>query len=81
MSQRPHDVWRPLGSYAITLGSTARVHLYEARSLTLGPQHLTDTEQDFKLSWWPLDDAITAATDGRFLLPAGPLALFLAGRH
>src|SRR5690606_38782903 len=66
--------WRPLGSYAITLGSTSRVHLYEARSLTLGPQNLTESEKDFKLAWWPIHEAITAATQGRFPLPAGPLA-------
>ena len=45
------EVWRPLGAYAITLGSTARVHLFEARGLTLGAQELTETEQDFKLMW------------------------------
>ncbi|MFI9311064.1 NUDIX hydrolase [Streptomyces triculaminicus] len=72
--------WRPLGAYAITLESTARVHLYEARDLALGPQQLTPTEEDFKLSWWPMADAITAAAEGRFLLHAGPLALLLAAR-
>ncbi|RNG38453.1 NUDIX hydrolase [Streptomyces botrytidirepellens] len=72
--------WRSLGSYAITLGSTARVHLFEARRLTCGPQELTPTEQDFTLSWWPMADAIDAAAQGRFLLPAGPLALLLADR-
>jgi ADP-ribose pyrophosphatase len=74
------DSWRPLGAYAITLGSSARVHLFEARGLTLGPQELTPTEEDFKLLWWPLEDAVRAATEGRFLLPAGPLALFLSVR-
>ncbi|MBW8800061.1 MAG: NUDIX hydrolase [Streptomyces sp.] len=70
--------WRSLGAYAITLSSTARVHLFEARELTLGAQDLTETEQDFKLMWWPMADAMQAAHAGRFLLPAGPLALFLA---
>lgn len=70
--------WRPLGSHAITLTSTARVHLFEARGLTLGSQELTETEQDFKLMWWPMTDALQAVNDGRFLLPAGPLALLLA---
>ncbi|MGV9251443.1 NUDIX hydrolase [Streptomyces sp. NPDC003697] len=70
--------WRPLGSYAITLGSRARVHLFEARDLTLGPQELTENEEDFKLMWWPMTVALQAAHDGRFLLPAGPLALLLA---
>ncbi|MFI2616670.1 NUDIX domain-containing protein [Streptomyces sp. NPDC018584] len=69
---------RPLGSYAISLSSTARVHLYEATELTCGPQELTETEVNFKLSWWPMPDAIQAAQQGRFLLPAGPLALLLA---
>lgn len=72
--------WRSLGSYAITLGSTARVHLYDAQNLTLGPQQLTPTEVDFKLSWWPMADAIQAAREDHFLLPAGPLALMLSER-
>lgn len=72
--------WRALGSYAITLNSTARIHLFEAADLTLGPQQLTPSEIDYKLTWWPLDEAIKAAADGRFLLPAGPLALMLANR-
>jgi ADP-ribose pyrophosphatase len=74
------EQWRPLGMYAMTLDSTARVHLYEAGGLTLGPQQLTPTEVDFKLTWLPMRDAINAATEGRFLLPAGPLALLLADR-
>lgn len=72
--------WHPLGSYAITLGSTARVHLFLAEGLTLGPQQLEPSEADFKLMWWPMQDAITAATEGRFLLQGGPLALLLADR-
>jgi ADP-ribose pyrophosphatase len=72
--------WRSLGSYAITLGSTARVHLFEARDLTLGTQQLTPTEVDFELSWWPMKEATAAVAEGRFLLPAGPLALLLAER-
>ncbi|GAA0647560.1 hypothetical protein GCM10009535_26670 [Streptomyces thermocarboxydovorans] len=72
--------WRHLGTYAITLGSSARVSLYLAEDLTLGHQELNETEEDFKLSWWPLDEAVTAAAEGRFLLPAGPLALLLAER-
>lgn len=74
------ESWRSLGSYAMTLDSTARVHLFVARLLTCGPQELTPTEEDFKLAWWPMSDAITAASNGRFLLPAGPLALLLADR-
>ncbi|MEU9662696.1 NUDIX hydrolase [Streptomyces chartreusis] len=70
--------WLPLGSYAITLSSPARIHLFQASDLTLGPQELTDTESDFKLMWWPIPDALRAAGEGQFLLPAGPLALFLA---
>ncbi|MFG2879713.1 NUDIX hydrolase [Streptomyces sp. NPDC048337] len=72
--------WRPLGSYAITLGSTARVHLFLAEGLTLGPQEPAEGEDDFKLMWWPIQDAITAAAEGRFLLQGGPLALLLAER-
>lgn len=72
------QTWRPLGSYAITLNSTARIHLFLAEGLTCGPQQLTPSEADFKLMWWPMADAIQAATQGRFLLQGGPLALLLA---
>ncbi|MFI1092649.1 NUDIX hydrolase [Streptomyces sp. NPDC020917] len=74
------STWRPLGSYAFTLASPARIHLYEARGLTIGPQELTATEHDFKLTWWSMEEALDAAAGGRFLLPAGPLALLLAER-
>ncbi|MGW6457025.1 NUDIX hydrolase [Streptomyces sp. NPDC055078] len=74
------EAWSPLGSYAITLASRARVHLFEAHRLSLGPQQLTPSELDFKLTWWPMDEAVRAAAEGRFLLPAGPLALMLAAR-
>ncbi|WP_409472289.1 NUDIX hydrolase [Streptomyces sp. HC307] len=74
------DVWRSLGSYAITLDSAARVHLYEATSLTCGPQELTPSEEGFKLMWMAAADALDAVAQGRFLLPAGPLALLLAER-
>ncbi|MBV6700382.1 NUDIX hydrolase [Kitasatospora aureofaciens] len=74
------ETWRPLGSYAIVPGSTARVHLFEARDLTLGAQQLAPDEDDFKLMWWPMQDAIAAAVEGRFLLQGGPLALLLADR-
>ncbi|MGW3730365.1 NUDIX hydrolase [Streptomyces sp. NPDC000851] len=70
--------WRHLGSYAITLNSTARIHLFLAEDLTLGPQQLTPSEEDFKLMWWPMSEAIQAAIEGRFLLQGGPLALLLA---
>ncbi|MGY0070988.1 NUDIX hydrolase [Streptomyces sp. QTS137] len=72
------QTWRPLGSYAITLDSTARIHLFLAEGLTCGPQQLTPGEESFKLMWWPMPDAIRAATEGRFLLQGGPLALLLA---
>lgn len=72
--------WNPLGTYAITLNSPALLTLHLAEDLALGPQELTETEQDFKLSWWPLAEAIAAAEAGRFLLPGGPLALLLADR-
>lgn len=31
--------------------------------------------------WWPMEDALAAAENGRFLLPGGPLALLLAQRR
>lgn len=33
------EVWRALGAYAITLDSTARVHLYEARQADRADPH------------------------------------------
>ncbi|MGY5106837.1 NUDIX hydrolase [Streptomyces sp. 900105245] len=72
--------WAHLGNYAMTLASTARIDLFLASGLTLGLQELTDSEQDFKLDWWPLEAALAATEKGRFLLPAGPLALLLAAR-
>jgi ADP-ribose pyrophosphatase len=72
------QTWRPLGSYAITLNSTARIHLFLSEGLTCGPQQLTPSEENFKLMWWPMPDAIRAAAEGRFLLQGGPLALLLA---
>ncbi|WP_406266986.1 NUDIX hydrolase [Streptomyces sp. NBC_00191] len=72
------QTWVPLGSYAITLNSTARIHLFLAEGLTCGPQQLTPSEESFKLMWWPMPEAIRAATEGRFLLQGGPLALLLA---
>lgn len=73
-------LWHPLGAYAITLGATARVHLYLAEGLTLGPQELEPSEVGFTLSWWTMADAVGAAAEGRFLLQGGPLALLLADR-
>ncbi|WP_405490164.1 NUDIX hydrolase [Streptomyces sp. NBC_00096] len=72
--------WRPLAAYAITLGATARVHLYLAEGLTLGPPELEPSEAGFALAWWPMAEAIDAAAGGRFLLQGGPLALLLADR-
>ncbi|MFJ2897511.1 NUDIX hydrolase [Streptomyces sp. NPDC087218] len=72
--------WHHLGSYAITLDSPARISLFLAEGLTCGPQQLTPSEADFKLVWWPMADAVQAATEGRFLLQGGPLALLLAER-
>lgn len=72
--------WRHLGSYAMTLTSTAMVHLFEATQLTCGRQQLMPWEADFKLLWWSMKDALRAVDEGRFLLQGGPLALLLAGR-
>ncbi|MEV7091069.1 NUDIX hydrolase [Streptomyces sp. NPDC093085] len=74
------ETWRPLGSYALTLDSPARIHLFLAQDLTCGPQQLTPSEADFTLMWWPMGDAVQAAAQGRFLLQGGPLALLLAER-
>jgi ADP-ribose pyrophosphatase len=75
------ETWRPLGSYAMTLKSPARLHLFEATQLTCGPQQLTPNEEGFKLMWWPMDDAVKAISEGRFLLQGGPLALLLAAKR
>ncbi|MFI5986482.1 NUDIX domain-containing protein [Streptomyces sp. NPDC051555] len=73
--------WQHLGTYAITLNSPARMSLHLAENLTLGRQHLAEGEEDFKLMWLPMADALDAAAEGRFLLPGGPLALHLAERR
>ncbi|MFG2883929.1 NUDIX hydrolase [Streptomyces sp. NPDC048297] len=73
--------WRHLGSYAMTLGSTAEVHLFEAEQLTCGPQQLMPWEADFTLMWWSMEDTLEAVGEGRFLLQGGPLALLLASRR
>lgn len=75
------ESWTELGTYAITLGSPARMSLFLAENLTLGHQQLAEGEEDFKLMWWPMEDALAAAENGRFLLPGGPLALLLAQRR
>ncbi|WP_405582116.1 NUDIX hydrolase [Streptomyces sp. NBC_01092] len=72
--------WRHLGSYAMALDSTARVHLFEATQLTCGRQQLMPWEADFKLMWWSMEETLRAVDEGRFLLQGGPLALLLAGR-
>ncbi|MFE3738739.1 hypothetical protein [Streptomyces sp. NPDC059134] len=69
---------RPLGSYAITLDSSARIHLFLAEGLTCGARQLMPGEADFKLTWLPVAEAIQAAVQGRFLLQGGPPALLLA---
>ncbi|MGA5198266.1 NUDIX hydrolase [Streptomyces exfoliatus] len=74
------ESWNHLGTYVIAPYNTAKVSLFLARNLTLGPQELTPNEAGFKVAWWPLSDAINAAIQGRFQLPAGPLALLLAQR-
>lgn len=77
-SRRHRHQLAPPRSYAIALHSSARIHLYLAEDLTCGPQQFTPSEENFKLMWWPLPDAIQAAPEGRFLLQGGPLALLLA---
>ncbi|GAB1337391.1 hypothetical protein ACE1SV_39810 [Streptomyces sp. E-15] len=72
--------WRHLGTYPLDPGNPSRISLFLAEDLTLGPQELTESEEDFKLSWWPMREALTAVSEGRFFLPSGPLALFLADR-
>ncbi|MGW2488643.1 NUDIX hydrolase [Streptomyces sp. NPDC001606] len=74
------ESWRPLGSYVMVPDSPARLHLFEATQLTLGPPQLMPWEADFTLMWWSLEDALKAVDEGRFLLQGGPLALLLANR-
>ncbi|MFD7983875.1 NUDIX hydrolase [Kitasatospora indigofera] len=75
------ETLRSLGACAIVPGSTARLHLFEACDLTLGPQELALDEEGFQLMWWSMEDALAAVSEGRFLLQGGPLALFLADRQ
>lgn len=41
------ESWTELGTYAITLGSPARMSLFLAENLTLGHQQLAEGEEDF----------------------------------
>ncbi|MCL8013434.1 NUDIX hydrolase [Streptomyces sp. AS02] len=70
--------WRDLGTYAMSLDSTAGMHLFEATQLICGPQQLMPWEAGFRLMWWSMGRALAAVNEGRFLLPGGPLALLLA---
>ncbi|MER6397237.1 hypothetical protein ABT263_14470 [Kitasatospora sp. NPDC001603] len=61
-------------------GSTARLHLLEARGLTVGPQEPVPGEGGFERMWGSMADARGAVGEGRLLLQGGPPALLLADR-
>lgn len=73
-----------VGSFVPMPRSTQRLHLFEARGLTLGDPDLTPDEiaQGLSLEWLPVDQAIEAVHDGRVQLSGSALALlaYLARR-
>ncbi|MGW2539911.1 NUDIX domain-containing protein [Kitasatospora sp. NPDC001574] len=73
--------WTALGSVALMTLSTARLHVFLARDLTLGKQRLTSSEFGMTLEWWSLPDAVDAAYDGRLTLAGASLGILMAAHH
>ncbi|MBZ4319941.1 NUDIX hydrolase [Streptomyces huiliensis] len=73
--------WRPLAEMALMTHNVARLHLYTATGLTLGAQALTPTETGLTVEWWPVDEAVDAAMDGRILYGATIAALLMHARR
>ncbi|MFD0407216.1 NUDIX domain-containing protein [Kitasatospora sp. NPDC127116] len=70
--------WNRLGEIALMTKSTARLHMFIARNLTIGEQELTGTETGMTVEWWPLDEAVAAAMDGRLLLSGAAVSVLMA---
>ncbi|MEU1423375.1 NUDIX hydrolase [Kitasatospora sp. NPDC005751] len=72
--------WSPLGRIALMAKSTAHLHMFLARDLTVGEQELTGTETGMTLEWWPLKEAVAAAMDGRLLLSGAVVSVLMAAQ-
>ncbi|MEV7930469.1 NUDIX hydrolase [Kitasatospora sp. NPDC088779] len=72
--------WSPLGRIALMTKSTAYLHMFLARDLTVGEQELTSTETGMTVEWWPLEEAVAAAMDGRLLLSGAVVSVLMAAQ-
>jgi ADP-ribose pyrophosphatase len=70
--------WSRLGEIALMTKCTARLHMFIARNLTIGEQELTGTETGMTVEWWPLQEAVAAAMDGRLLLSGAAVSVLMA---
>ncbi|MFG2907369.1 NUDIX domain-containing protein [Kitasatospora sp. NPDC048286] len=70
--------WSRLGEIALMTKCTARLHMFIARDLTTGEQKLTGTETGMTVEWWPLEEAVAAAMDGRLLLSGAAVSVLMA---
>ena len=70
--------WSRLGEIALMTKCTARLHMFIARDLTTGGQELTATETGMTVEWWPLQEAVAAAMDGRLLLAGAAVSVLMA---
>ncbi|GAA2255627.1 NUDIX hydrolase [Kitasatospora cystarginea] len=72
--------WSPLGRIALMTKSTAHLHMFLARDLTVGEQELTGAETGMTVEWWPLEEAVAAAMDGRLLLSGAVVSVLMASQ-
>ncbi|MFH8387957.1 NUDIX domain-containing protein [Kitasatospora sp. NPDC018058] len=72
--------WSPLGEIALMTKSTARLHMFIARDLTVGEQELTGAETGMTVEWWPLEEAVAATMDGRLLLSGAVVSVLMAAQ-
>ncbi|MFF2144639.1 NUDIX domain-containing protein [Kitasatospora sp. NPDC058190] len=70
--------WSRLGEIALMTKSTARLHMFIARDLTLGEQELTGAETGMTVEWWALQEAVAAAMDGTLLLSGAAVSVLMA---
>ncbi|MFC8449168.1 NUDIX domain-containing protein [Kitasatospora sp. NPDC057223] len=70
--------WSRLGEIALMTKCTARLHIFIARDLTIREQELTATETGMTVEWWPLQEAVAAAMDGRLLLSGAAVSILMA---
>ncbi|SEM85381.1 NUDIX domain-containing protein [Streptacidiphilus jiangxiensis] len=74
------EEWSPLGRIALMTKSTAHLYMYLARDLRVGEQELTATETGMTVEWWPLQESVAAAMDGRLLLSGAVVSVLMAAQ-